>query len=138
MRQGRKISKRPEKKGAFDEVRLDVTGSDGRVDFQHTLCEFFDPHEQSRLGDFHCYLQARNYCTASGAMGRNLLIERTILERGAWTIPRQIILRPASLADFRQQLDAVQGGGDTDCFAIGLLDAYYGGLAQSPSAGADT
>ncbi len=50
--------------------------------------------------------------------------------------PRGAILAGGS-RDFGQQLDSIQGCRHTDSFAVCLLDADHGGLAEGPTAGAE-
>jgi hypothetical protein len=140
LRQRREISERPKKTCTFMQTGLYITGSDRRVDLEYAIREFFDPHERAPGETFLYLLQVGNYCTCGGTMGRNLLIERAFFsgKRGgvlATALLGQFEMGRQRSGDLRQQLDAVQGCGYTDPFAVRLLHPYDRGLTECPSTG---
>jgi hypothetical protein len=79
-------------------------------------------------------------------MGRNLFIERDYFcglaaaREGALLDQFEIAVgmgAAATLRNFRQELDTIQGGGYADALAVGLFYSYDRRLTQGPATGAD-
>jgi|HubBroStandDraft_2_1064218.scaffolds.fasta_scaffold02053_3 hypothetical protein len=74
-------------------------------------------------------LKRANYCTADRALGSNLFTfenklfmlpeEMTLDRRLAWGTDE------GPSAEFRQQRDALESGGDADAFAVSFLHPYH-------------